>query len=228
MKYYKLEYNSLNLKETGTQFQSTTGIMGDIQQDFIPYEGKIDIDFQLPEPFLEKKAKETTFLNTMIIPLQFLVFKKYFINFIKDFNIGEFKTWSLKVHHNNNVINDYEMFYLPNSSQKDIIDFKKSKFEINEDWIIRTTIGEVIDFFDYEKYLIELNNHLTPPYLLANDLYLDFSNQKKDLIRLTNMPMTGNGYYISEKLKEEIIKQKFTGMRFLDIEEMDSRIKVIY
>ena len=44
-KYYILRYNSLNLKETGTQFQSIDGVLGDIQQDFIPFEGKIDFDF---------------------------------------------------------------------------------------------------------------------------------------------------------------------------------------
>ena len=78
-KYYILRYNSLNLKETGTQFQSIDGVLGDIQQDFIPFEGKIDFPFKLPEPFLQKKAKPTTFLNVIMIPAQFLVFKNYFI-----------------------------------------------------------------------------------------------------------------------------------------------------
>ena len=43
MKYYKLIYNSLNTKETGTQFQSTEGIIGDIQSDFIPYEDYLNL-----------------------------------------------------------------------------------------------------------------------------------------------------------------------------------------
>ena len=100
MKYYKLIYNSLNTKETGTQFQSTEGIIGDIQSDFIPFEGKINFAFKLPEPFLEKIAKHTTNLNVIKIPTWFNVFKDYFIDFLNSFKIGEYQTWKLKVHHN--------------------------------------------------------------------------------------------------------------------------------
>jgi len=228
MKYFILKHNGLNLKETGTQFQSVDGILGDIQQDFIPFEGKIDFPFKLPEPFLQKKAKPTTFLNVIMIPAQFLVFKKHFVNFLENFNAGEFQTWDVIVHQNNEIINDYSMFYIPDNPQTEIIDFKKSKFEINEDWIIRSTVGEIVEFANYEEYLSSLFKHTTPPYLIANKLLLDFSKQSKDLIRLTNMPMTGNGYYVSEKLKNAIENERFTGFAFQEIEEIDNRIKVIY
>ena len=228
MKYFKLNYNSSNIKETGTQFQSIDGILGDIQQDFIPFEGRTDFPFKLPEPFLQKKAKPTTFLNVIMIPAQFLVFKKHFVDFLCNFNVGEFQTWDVLVHQNNGIINNYLMFYIPDTSQTEIIDFKKSKFEINEDWIIRSTVGEIVDFANYEEYLSSLIKHTTPPYLIANKLFLDFSKQNKDLIRLTNMPMTGGGYYISERLKNAIEKERFTGFAFQEIEEMDNRIKGIY
>lgn len=228
MKYYKLNYNSLNIKETGTQFQSIDGILGDIQQDFIPFEGKNNIVFKLPEPILQKKAKPTTYLNVIMIPEPYLVFKNHFVDFLLDFNIGEFQTWNLKVHQNNEINNTYVMFYSPNSYQKEIIDFKTSKFEINGDWLTRICKGEIIMFRDYEEYFVELQKHTIPPYLLAYELILDFSKQKNDLIRLINMPMTGTGYYVSEKLKNAIEKERFTGFAFQEIEEMDKRIKVIY
>lgn len=228
MKYYKLSYNSLNIKETGTQFQSIDGIMGDIQQNFIPFEGEINFPFKLPTPFLQTKAKPTTFLHVMMIPDWFMVFKDYFIDFLKKFNIGEYQTWKLDVHHNNEIINDYSMFYTPNTFQKEIIDFKKSKFEISENWITRNSIVETIEFSDYKEYFTELKKHTIPPYLLAYELFLDFSKQESDLIRLINMPMTGTGYYVSEKLRIAIEKERFTGFSFQEIEEMDNRIKVTY
>ena len=47
MKYYRLSYNALNEKVTGTQFQCITGYFGDMQNDDLPFEGKIDFDFDL-------------------------------------------------------------------------------------------------------------------------------------------------------------------------------------
>ena len=130
MKYYRLNYNSLNIKETGTQFQSIDGIMGDIQQNFIPFEGEINFPFKLPTPFLQAKAKPTTFLHVMMIPEWFMVFKDYFIDFLKKFNIGEYQTWKLDVHHNNEIINDYSMFYTPNTFQREVLEFQNSVFLI--------------------------------------------------------------------------------------------------
>lgn len=228
MKYYILRHNGLNIKETGTQFQSVTGIAGDIQQDFIPFEGEINFPFKLPEPFLEKKAKLTTLINAMLVPDWFLIFKKHFIEFLSDFNIDNFQNWNLNIHQNNKIINDYHLFYIPKTCQHQLINFDKSLFEINSDWIIRNTTGEIIRFSNYESYLKELKKHNTPPYLLANNLVLDFSKQKNDIIRLINMPMTGFGYYISEKLKQAIENEGFTGFSFQEIEDMDKRIKVIF
>ncbi|QMU62996.1 MAG: hypothetical protein GKR88_01065 [Flavobacteriaceae bacterium] len=65
MKYYKLTFSS-NVKEVGKIPQSEECLMGDIQQDFIPWEGKIDFDFKLPEPNLEKKQNRLLIL--MLLP----------------------------------------------------------------------------------------------------------------------------------------------------------------
>ena len=227
MKYFYLTHNGLNLKETGTQFQSVTGIPGDIQQDFIPREGKINFPFNLPEPFLEKKAKPTTYLNVVMIPDWFLVFKMYFIDFLLDYKLGEFQIWNIIVHHHT-TIEDYAMFYLTKTSESEIIDFKRSVFEINDHWIIRKSCGQIIKFPDYDSYRSELKKHTTSPFLLANQLILDFSKQENDLIRLAHMPMTGTGFYVSENLKNAIQKRQFTGFGFQEIEDVDKRIKAIY
>ena len=226
MKYYILRHNGLNLKETGTQFQSINGIAGDIQQNFIPFEGKINFPFKLPEPFLQKKAKPTTYLNVIMIPSPFLVFKKYFIDFLKDFKLEEFQTWSLKVHHNDMIINDYELFRISNSHQRDCIDFERSNFYIG-DFMSYDMIGEIIKISNYENFL-EVRNELSKKNKLLkyNEIYLNLSHIKFDLFRIINTP--ASGYYISHKLKNAIERERFTGFFFQEIEEMDKRIKVIY
>ena len=225
-KYYILRYNSLNLKETGTQFQSIDGVLGDIQQDFIPFEGKIDFPFKLPEPFLQKKAKPTTFLNVIMIPAQFLVFKNYFIDFLKGFDIGEFQTWDLKVHQNGNIINDYDLFIISDTYQRQLIDFDKSDFFVG-DFLNYDLIGDSIQMEDYDKYVItreELNKK--NKLLKYKKVILNLSNIEMDLFRISNTP--ASGYYVSEKLKNAIEKEKFTGFAFQEIEDMDNRIEVVY
>ena len=229
MKYFILKHNGLNLKETGTQFQSIDGILGDIQQDFIPFEGKFNFAFKLPEPFLEKKAKPTTYLHTMIIPSWFLVFKNYFIDFLKGYNIRDFQTWNIKVHQNNNsTIDDYILFYLTETLNSEIIDLEKSKFSIGK-WGNWEYHGDNIFFktkSDYEKKWDELSN--TDNYIKSPNLYLDFSLMKLDLFRVYKVPIIGGHHLISEKLKNAIEKEGFTGFVFQEIEEMDDRIKCIY
>lgn len=111
---------------------------------------------------------------------------------------------------------------------QDIINFEESVFEINYDWVTRATKGELITFSDYDNYDKVRKEHRGPEFLLANKLVLDFSKQKHDLIRLLNMPMTGSGYYVSERLKSAIEERKFTGFAFKEIEEMSKWIQCVF
>ena len=103
MKYYKLEYNSLNIKETGTQFQCVNvEEIGDMQNNIFPLEGLIDFSFRLPVPIMESRAKPTTILSVIPINNRFLVLKNYFIDFLKNFDIGICQNWNIKV---NKIVN---------------------------------------------------------------------------------------------------------------------------
>lgn len=156
MKYYKLTYDALNTEITGTQFQSTEVFFGDIQKNIFPSEGKINFDFVLPEPFLEKKAKPTTYLNVIMIPGRFIVLKDYFIDFLKNFNIGEYQTWKLKVHHNDKIIDDYSMFISNYPKQRELVLFNKSEFYLGK-YSDSQYMGSSINIYDYEDYLIKRN-----------------------------------------------------------------------
>lgn len=228
MKYFVIQQIGINIKETGTQFQSVDGIAGDIQKDFLPFEGKIDIPFKLPEPFLEKKAKQTTRINVVMIPSWFQVFKNYFIDFAKEFNIGKFQTWTLKVHQNNKIIDDYVMFYSENPVKSEIINFERSVFNLGKfsDW---NFIGEKLEIPDseelniYNKKFNETDNLIKP-----QSLFLDFSKIKLDFFRISDIPLISGHYFISQKMKDKIEENKFTGFSFQEIEEMDKRIKITY
>lgn len=224
MKYYRLNHNGLNIKETGTQFQSLSGIAGDIQKDFIPQEGRIDFNFVMPEPFMEVKAKQTTYLYAMILPSQFFIFKDYFITFLKNFNLDENQDWSIKVHHKNQIITDYKMFYLNNELQDKIVDFKNSTFK----YMNNLELVGFKKFNNSTELVTDLKKEIfNQKMLYCDELVLDFSKIKFDMIRLSKVPLI-NGIFISDKLKNEIEKQSFTGFSFQDIEEIDKRIKVTY
>ena len=226
MKYYILRHNGLNIKETGTQFQSISGFAGDIQKDLIPFEGKINFAFKLPEPLLQNGAKPTTYLNVTFIPNWFLVLKRYFIDFLHNFKIEGFQTWDLKVHHKKNILNDYCLFILTQTHQNDLIDFSKSEFCIG-DFFDCNFISETLYINDYENFL-HIRNELDNKNKFLKDIkiVLNLSKIDLDLFRIINAP--ASGYYVSEKLKNAIEKERFTGFAFQEIEDMDDRIKVIF
>ena len=64
-------------------------------------------------------------------------------------------------------------------------------------------------------------------WLRCDQLIFNLSKATEDLFRITDVPF-GHGYYVSERLKEAIEKERFTGMAFKEIEEYNKRIKVIY
>lgn len=227
MKYHKLEYNSLNIKETGTQFQSVEGYFGDIQNNIFPIEGKINFNFELPEPLMQGKAKPTTMLNAVFIPNGFLIFKDYFISFLNEFNIGEYQTWEMKVLHKNKILTYYNLFNLNYPKQRELIDFKKSHFYLGK-YSDYKYVGKNIVVSDYENYLstLEVLKSNQDNFLKCEKIVLDLSLQNIDLFKLSIDPLAG--YYVSERLKNAIEEKGFTGMTFQEIEEMDKRIKVIY
>ena len=80
---------------------------------------------------------------------------------------------------------------------------------------------------DYENFL-HIRNELDNKNKFLKDIkiVLNLSKIDLDLFRIINAP--ASGYYVSEKLKNAIEKERFTGFAFQEIEDMDDRIKVIY
>jgi hypothetical protein len=117
MKYYKLDFSS-NVKEVGKIPQSHNIVtIGDIQQDFIPWQGKIDFDFELPEPIIEKKAKLTSYINVIAIPSFFIVIDDKLLKLLKSFDLGNYQEWKIKTWQNNQLKEEYNLFFLNDTKQ---------------------------------------------------------------------------------------------------------------
>ncbi|NCP52943.1 MAG: hypothetical protein GW817_11870 [Flavobacteriales bacterium] len=225
MKYYKLTTIGANRNEIGISPQSKDGYFGDIQKDFMPFEGKIDFDFDLPIPKLQDKAKLTTMLDVVMIPTKFLVVQNQFLEFLKKFEITYNQQWSIKVEYKKTFIEDYSLFYLTETKQADYIDFKKSEFYVGslKDY---TFIGDDINISDYQNYLSTFEVLKSDGlWLKHKKVVLNLSRAKEDIFRIINTP--SSGYFISEKLREALIKKGFTGMVFKEITN-DKKVEVIY
>ena len=120
----------------------------------------------------------------------------------------------------------YFIFYL-DEYKSDFINYDKSIFKLFE--IIdgykfkeldqEVTITSDIDYLDkcskYDFFEVQ-------PVKIA----LNTSNQEVDFFRCAHNGMAG--YYVSERLKEAILENGFTGMRFEEIEEIRKRVVIEY
>lgn len=225
MKYFKLTFSN-NRKEIGAFPQSEDCILGDIQQDFIPLEGIINIDFKLPEPILEKKAKQTSYIKVVAIS-NFLVINDDFLDFFKKFNIGSYQDWKIKVWQNKQLIPNYNLFFMNDTKQDRYIDFSNSEFYSKKlgDWD-NSSIQQPVLVNDYKEYVYEQEElRKDQLMLLHHKITLDLRKATEDMFRIVNV--SPNGYFVSEKLKNAIEDKGFTGMEFIEVSELDN-VEVIY
>lgn len=74
-----------------------------------------------------------------------------------------------------------------------------------------------------KKELLSVGN---PDLFLKHDLLtIDNTRISDDFFRLINVPYSG--YYVSERLKEAMEAEGFTGMAFQKMHMIDNKIKII-
>lgn len=228
MKYFLLS-DSINNKEIGCFPQSQTFInVGSLRDDdLLMRNGLINRKIIIPELQLMNKAIPSTIISSPVNNSNFLVTKNYFIEFLRNYKLGKIQYWNLLVHHKKHILNDYSLFYMFNKNQDDFINFKDSKF----------LVGSGDDYFTRKNYnLVKINNYNDyikmkemlkdeGLIIISDELILYLSNLDLDMFRLN---VHTGGYFVSERLKDAIEQNRFTGMRFQEIEEFNSNIKVIY
>ena len=221
MKYYKLTY-SIDENEVGCFPQSETAE----NYNFLLSEKSIlEIN---PIPILKKKAKLTSLLLSVPITIPKLIIDDESLNFLKFYLTNNYYlSTKIKVKKGNNFFDDYNLFVLLETSDEIIVDFEKSIFfeGSNSNWQYK---GDIIKIITLQDYINNLKKDGNSDYCLKTRfLFLNFSGLKKDIIYIEKTSLIG-GYFVSEKLKNAIEKEGFTGFAFQEIEEMDKRIKVIY
>ena len=231
MKYYKLEHVGTNFKEVGSFPQLENKIkLGDYENVKLKaIRHPLNEDWTLPELGFGNKAKPTTLLSSCISNVIFLIFKRYFIDFLNDFNVGHHQTWPMKVHHKKEVLDEYLLFHISYPLDDKIVSYGDSEFLVGKlgDWK-DPSIRKPINIENHKNYLslIEvLKESSGNSQIRCNKLVLDFKNIDADIFRLIDVPV-GSGYYVSEKLRDAILEKRFTGMDFLEIEEYEKRIEV--
>jgi len=225
MKYYLLT-NSIQIQEVG-RFPQCIEYVKYIDFSKLPKKGKIESFPILPEFLMQNKARPTTFITTPLGNSPFFVVKQYFIKFLSNFGIDDYQFWNVNVYHKTDIFKDYQLFYIPISREMETVDYESSKFYIRK-IKYRKHKGKSIAVKNRDNYLNTYHVLYDDGYWLkCNELIFNLSGAGEDLFRLTDIPF-GHGYYVSERLKTAIEKERFTGMAFKEIEEYNKKIKVIY
>ncbi len=225
-KYYKFINDGINMKVIGKYPQAIEGHPGDLQKGILPFEGPIDFDFKLPVPKLQNKAKLTTMLSVGNVTAWYYVVNDDFIDFLKEFNIDQFQYWPIDVIQKNKIIKGYNLFYLASTRQREYIDYVNSSFYVGsiKDYKF---IGDDVKVSNYEEFLKIREELSTKDLMLKNkEIILNLSEAKEDIFRFVNSPV--GGHYVSQRFKQAIEDNNFTGIAFLEIEEDNKKIKVVY
>ena len=232
MKYYRITY-SFEKNEVGHYPQ-----VQNISWAGMPYEdgafcnqGYFNPVFDNPAiPTLEfyKSAKITSLIDVVTITDSiYLVISEALLNFLKSKFQGAFQTWKISAKHKESIY-DYHIFFL-NNPKNDFIDYEKSIFrfytkgvdrkrvKLNEDAVMVLNDQDCMD--KYRQYPpVGINK----PFFEAEKLVVNGNNL--DFFRSSSPTIAG--YYVSENLKNEIEKQGFTGIRFLELDEINNFVKI--
>ncbi|GER60390.1 hypothetical protein ULMA_24980 [Patiriisocius marinus] len=215
MKFYKIS-NSNNLNEVGyyPHCESMKEV-GDIQKDIIPFDGRIEINFILPQPKLNKKAKLNNLIGVAAIPSRFLVIDDSFLTLLSKYEIGTYQKWKLQSWQNNNLIDKYNLFIINDTAQHKYINFAQSEFYVGsfKDFKYK---GNVIEVKNYEDYLFRKEKlRENKLWLRESKVVFNLQDVDVDMFRFINAPC--GGYYVSEKLKNTIEENGLSGIAFQEI-----------
>ena len=231
MKYYALKYSS-DTKEIGRKFPQSIKFMtrmGSIQEDTIGDFGPIDNkSFIVPDLEVSKTAKVTSLISSAgIVGSKFLVIDKDLLGTFQEFNLGSYQVWPIDVWWKGNKLEDYFLFHLSYPSNDEWIDFSKTEFEMKEIGSNEFLGVKVFkDFHDFKHTLLSnFEGKRAIPY--TKEIYLKPTNTKSDMVRLSLWFSGLMGYFISERLKEELEYRNHSGMNFVPLEQSNNRIRLI-
>ena len=232
MKYYRLRH-SLEKKELGhyTQIQKITWNGRPYDDGAFGTQGLFNPIHNNPAiPTLEfyKSAKTTSLIQMVEIGIdEYLIINESFLEFLKPYCNGSFQTWKIKAT-KKEVDYTYYIFYL-DEYKSDFINYDKSTFELFEKNYSTISLNQEIKVTSDVDYLDKCREFIGLygiPSIQPVKIVLNTSNEEVDFFRCAHNGMAG--YYVSERLKEAILNNGFTGMRFEEIEEIQNRAVIEY
>jgi hypothetical protein len=232
VKYYRLT-NSIEKKEIGhyPQVQNTTWEGMPYADNAFGNQGlfsPVHKNPALPKYEFYKSAKATSMIDGFTSQTMYLTINKLFLDFLKLHYTGSFQTWKIKAKQKEENY-DYYIFFA-DYSKSDFINYEKSVFKLfkyDEKYNkidLNEQIKPISDEDCMDKYRQYPSIGIEKPFFEAEKIVVNGSKMGVDFFRSASPTMAG--YYVSEKLKAEIEKQGFTGMRFEELNKIYNFVEV--
>lgn len=233
MKYYRIS-DSIDVKEIGhdPQVQKTTWDGRPYDNGAFGTQGLFSAVHNNPAiPSIEfyKSAKTTSMISMEIIGVNlYLIIQENFLNFLMSYSESAFQTWKIQAK-KKDLNYDYYIFFLDNP-KSDFINYEQSIFRLvkYDEKYNKIDLNKKIDVISDEDCIEKTRKYpsigVEKPFLDAKKVVVNISKIKEHFFRSSYNEMAG--YYVSEKLKNEIEKQGFTGMRFQELNEINNFVEV--
>ncbi|MBK7307653.1 MAG: hypothetical protein IPO01_14960 [Chitinophagaceae bacterium] len=156
------------------------------------------------------------------------VISKKLLSLLRQHNIGQFQTYSLKVRHRNNLLSNYVYLHFHNYADK-YVDFSKSRFYIqkgsdldveNRTVITVTSLSEIEKIEDNQNSQLERVDWKNLVSIHPKELFL--SKNDLDLFKFEDLSTTD--FFMSVRLAKEIDKENITGF---DLKKT-TKLKMLY
>lgn len=231
MKFYRLSY-SIDKKVIGrAEGEKSCIFNGDrFKEDSFANQGlfgPVVGNPALPMPVMHKSVKMTDFIRLVPMKPEYLVITEKFLDFLIPYFNTSYQTWKISIK-KGDVEYEYYILHL-DFPKSDFINYNFSKFSFFERDEERNYVkldNEIKIFSDID--LLEKMGKYPPigirtPFLRTVKFTIN-SNIKEDFFRSSTNGMTG--YYVSEKLKQEIENQGFTGMDFVELDKINNFVEI--
>ncbi|MGB4837774.1 MAG: hypothetical protein WBP08_02165 [Saprospiraceae bacterium] len=174
-------------------------------------DGKISSTFHISRMIVEKEAKITDLLSSSPMT-NFLILSSKVTEKFAELNLGMYQIFSFDFLYKNRIYGTHNaMYFVRNPEVLNLIDWDKSKFYKTKDW--HKTILDEYKFTNWDEmrdFHKQFWGH--KDFSLLYKLKINYENQF-DLVNF-RYPGFPSGYVCTEKLKNLIENEGFTGFAF--------------
>ncbi|NBP67648.1 MAG: hypothetical protein EBU52_02790 [Cytophagia bacterium] len=214
MKYYFLE-EAIRTSDTGTQHPQI--LQMDTLHDYDDDNGvyafaRISLPQNNPSLkylLLDKDAKLTDLLSTAMLRLRGFLINTKLKHILQSFSLPTHKFYSAYVKDDAGKVHDYFWLQMLMDYEMACIDFSKSEFVIEGS-------NDIILLNSYQDFVSQRETLKPRRIKLRNTSFNEtFKSQSLDIFKI---PILSMSWIISERLMDELIKRKISGIQILEAE----------